>query len=47
MGYLTDIAGKLRNYFNPTSNNGNNFWSTPVAQGMGNVQNTIQQAQEI
>jgi len=44
MGYLTDIAGKLRNYFNPTSNNGNNFWSTPVAQGMGNVQNTIQQA---
>jgi hypothetical protein len=31
-------AGLFNNYFNPTSNNGQNFWSTPLAKGLGKVQ---------
>ena len=32
------------NYFNPQSNGGQNFWSTPVAQGLGNMQQFAQNA---
>lgn len=32
----------VKNYFTPTSNQGNNFWSTPVASGLANVQSSIQ-----
>lgn len=28
--------------FNPTSNNGNNFWKTPIAQGLGQAQRFVQ-----
>jgi hypothetical protein len=28
----------ITNYFNPTSNAGNNFWSTPVAKTLSSVQ---------
>jgi hypothetical protein len=30
------------NYFNPTSNAGNNFWSSPTANTMANVQKAVQ-----
>lgn len=30
------------NYFNPTSNNGQNFWSTPYAKGLATEQQAIQ-----
>lgn len=33
------IKQKL-DYFNPTSNAGQNFWSTPTAQGLGRIQQT-------
>jgi len=32
----------VKNYFTPEYNSGKNFWSTPVAQGLGNVQTAIQ-----
>lgn len=32
----------VKSYFNPTSNQGQNFWSTPVAQSLGNAQAAIQ-----
>lgn len=35
-------ASSVTNYFNPTSNNGQNFWSTPTAQKVANVQRGIQ-----
>ncbi|MCK9371548.1 hypothetical protein M0R04_16670 [Candidatus Dojkabacteria bacterium] len=31
------------NYFNPTSNNGNNFWSGTGGQGLANLQRNVQQ----
>lgn len=44
---LNDIAEELKKkiggYFNPTSNNGQNFWSSPVAKGFANVQRGVQQ----
>lgn len=36
-----DAVGAVGNYFNSGSNQGQNFWSSPVAQGMANVQRTI------
>lgn len=43
---IPQIAAKattaVKNYFTPTSNNGQNFWSTPVAQGLANVQQAVQ-----
>jgi hypothetical protein len=35
---LDEIASSVENYFNPTSNQGQNFWSTPVAQRLANLQ---------
>jgi len=35
------LTKKLQ-YFNPESNGGQNFWSTPVAQKMGNIQKVTQ-----
>lgn len=32
----------IKNYFTPEYNAGKNFWSTPVAQSLGNVQTAIQ-----
>jgi hypothetical protein len=39
---LKKLFGNTTQYFNPTSNQGNNFWSTPVAQTLGNAQKSIQ-----
>ena len=43
---IPQIAAKattaVKDYFTPTSNNGKNFWSTPVAQGLANVQQAVQ-----
>lgn len=36
------VATPAINYFTPTSNAGNNFWSTPVAKSLANVQSNIQ-----
>jgi hypothetical protein len=44
MAAFSDTLRKLLGYFNPTSNQGKNFWSTPVAQGLGKVQQTIRPA---
>lgn len=38
---LSAIQG-VGNYFNPTSNNGQNFWSSPVAQGAASVQKVVE-----
>ena len=41
MSFLDDLLKKIRKpleYFNPTSNQGQNFWSTKTAQGLANVQ---------
>ena len=41
MAFLDDLLKKIRKpleYFNPTSNQGQNFWSTKTAQGLANVQ---------
>jgi hypothetical protein len=39
---ISKLFSNTTNYFNPTSNQGNNFWRTPVAQGMANIQKTVQ-----
>ena len=36
-GQFTPVQA-VRDYFNPTSNQGRNFWSTPVAQRLANLQ---------
>lgn len=38
MSTLTDLKKKVRDYFNPTSNQGNNFWNSnnPLIQGVVN-----------
>src|SRR3990172_8051025 len=36
--FVSDYGTKAVNYFNPSSNAGQNFWSTPVAQGMATFQ---------
>jgi len=36
-GKFTPVQ-QTKDYFNPTFNNGNNFWSTPVAKGLSNIQ---------
>ena len=37
-----NATSAIKNYFTPTSNNGQNFWSTPVASGLANVQKAVQ-----
>ena len=32
----------VKNYFTPEYNAGKNFWSTPTAQRLGDVQQTVQ-----
>lgn len=39
---VRQIAPKAQQYFNPTSNQGNNFWSSKPAQGFANIQRNIQ-----
>lgn len=36
------VTSDIKNYFTPTSNAGQNFWSTPVASGLANVQRAVQ-----
>lgn len=36
------LASNQAQYFNPSAFNGNNFWSTPVANQLGNIQQRIQ-----
>ena len=43
IAYLQQKAQQAGNYFNPTSNAGQNFWSTPVAQKLGQAQQIVQQ----
>jgi len=38
MASLRDLAERIKAYFNPTSTVGQNFWSTPVAQRLGQAQ---------
>ena len=37
-----NATNAVKNYFTPTSNNGQNFWSTPVASGLANAQKAVQ-----
>ncbi len=37
----SNVVKQTQNYFNPQSNAGQNFWSTPTAQRMASVQNTF------
>jgi hypothetical protein len=39
---VSNAAKNVSTYFNPTSNQGNNFWSTPTAKVLGNIQSSIQ-----
>jgi len=41
-GQFTPVQA-VRDYFNPTSNQGQNFWSTPVAQKLGEIQQRYEQ----
>lgn len=40
---LKPLTNQAASYFNPTSNAGDNFWSTQAAQRLGNTQKAIQQ----
>lgn len=40
---LHSIVNPIRNYFNPVSNNGYNFWSSPVNRQLVNIQNFVPQ----
>lgn len=44
---ISDVGQNVGDYFNPTSNNGNNFWSTPVAKIPAFAQKTAQMAEDI
>jgi len=39
---VNKATSSVKSYFNPTSNQGKNFWSTPVASGLANIQSSIQ-----
>jgi hypothetical protein len=41
-GGIQAATGKPLDYYKPTSNNGQNFWSTPVASGLGIAQNKFE-----
>jgi len=41
LGVAEQKIGNAVQYFNPTSNNGQNFWSTPVANTLVNVQQNV------
>ena len=43
MASLKQLASKITGYFNPQSNAGQNFWSTPIAQKVTNVQQRFAQ----
>src|SRR3989304_5399150 len=44
MASLKQLASKIAGYFNPQSNAGQNFWSSPIAQKVANVQQKIPQS---
>jgi hypothetical protein len=40
---LPQQINNVANYFNPTSNNGNNFWSSPIARAGASLQTNVAQ----
>lgn len=38
---VRQVAPKVQNYFNPTSNQGNNFWSSPIGTGAAKLQQNV------
>jgi hypothetical protein len=41
------VASSLGKYIDPSSNGGNNFWSTPVARGFANVQTGFEKLNQV
>jgi hypothetical protein len=41
MANLLDLWKKTKDYFNPVSNAGNNFWSSPTANKLSNIQRIV------